>query len=120
MCQQSASESELVSYNFLFAGIKKHRDWYLACKNDWRWSATISEYYYKLNTSEGKNGGDGGGATRPLPRDVGVEKFREDPTSGPGIKYGSSTTSRWRAGEAQMQDNTEGGELDPTVDNRRR
>jgi len=31
-------------------------------------------------------GGDGGGATWPLPRDWGVEEFYGDPTVGPGPK----------------------------------
>jgi len=52
----------------------------------------------------------GGGAIRPLPRDGGVEKIHGDSTVGPRPK--------WRAREAQMQDNP-GGELDPAKGVRR-
>jgi len=69
-----------------------------------------------------------GGAARPLPRDGSVEELRWDPTIWPHPKVWTrgrrwqwkKWCQRWRAGEAQMQDNSEGSELDPADDVRRR
>jgi len=53
----------------------------------------------------------GGGATRHLPRDGGVEELHGNPTVGPRFKVWTrgqkqmKLRQRWRAGEAQMQDN---------------
>jgi len=59
-----------------------------------------------------------GGATQSLPMDGGVEELHGDPTVGPRPKVGTrgqkwKECQRWHAGEAQMQDNPKGGELDP-------
>jgi len=56
----------------------------------------------------------GGGATRPLPRDGGVEELHGDPTVGPHPKVWTRGQKwkkwcrRWRAGEAWMWDNPGG------------
>jgi len=41
-----------------------------------------------------------------------VEELHGDPTVGPRPKVWTRG-QKWRAGEAQMRDNPEGGELDP-------
>jgi len=60
-----------------------------------------------------------GGATRPLPRDGGVEELHGDPTVGPRPKVWTrgqkwkKQCQRRRAGEARMRNSQEGGESDP-------
>jgi len=61
----------------------------------------------------------GGDATRPLPRDGGVEKLYGDPTVGPHPKIwtrgqkGKKRCRRWHAEESQMRDSQGGCESDP-------
>jgi len=68
----------------------------------------------------------GGGATRPLPRDGGVEKLYGNLTVEPRPKVWTSgqkwkkQCQRWRAEEARIRDNPEGGESDLAEGVRRR
>jgi len=58
----------------------------------------------------------GGGATRTLPRDGGVEKLHGDPTVGPRPKVWArgqkwkKQCRKWRAGEARIRDSQGGDE----------
>jgi len=70
--------------------------------------------------------GNRGGATRPLPRDGGVEELHGDPTVGPRPKVCTRGQKwkkwyrRWRVGETRIRDSQGVGESNPAEGVRKR